>query len=615
MVRYNGPVTPQPWNTLDPGDAGFAFYDRVNPSFAYHNFMTTLSGSVGIARSTDGGVTWNSAQPTFTLQSAMAAANDPGAGYFPPMAIDPLISRRVFFGAHTIYVSTDAGLTWARQTKQDLTGQCSNGACAIQDLEFAPSSHNIAYALSTQTFETGSPTPFKIFRTTQADVQVDNSHLNGGAWSDVSVNLPFSPTGTQATGIAISPFNPAIALLSVSGFTASTGIGHVFLTVDSGAHWFRADGDPQNVTPPPATAIPDIPVLRLMVDTNDRSGQTILAGTDIGVFRSTDLGFSWAPFNLGVIPVVPVFDVEQNLNGVTYAGTHGRGAFQLSGAVGPIPTPTGVPTGSVATPTPTVTRTATATKTATATVTPTATASRTATATATATATVTLTATPTATATLTTSLTITPKSRKFGNVVFGNTGAISKPQTLTLVNNSTNVATIFGTSFSGPAAADYQVIANGTTCGVTLGARARCNFAMTFQPSALGAGNAFLMISDNAANSPQIASLSGNGIAGPIGIAPKTIAFGTVTVGQSVQKPFTITNNNPVGLTISNLASTSTDFLPSQTCVGVLTAGANCVVNITFAPTAGPRARKGEIQIFDNAAKSPQTVKVSGNAG
>jgi hypothetical protein len=35
-----------------------------------------------------------------------------------------------------------------------------------------------------------------------------------------------------------------------------------------------------------------------MVDANDRSGQTILAGTDIGVFRSTDLGLTWAPFNL-----------------------------------------------------------------------------------------------------------------------------------------------------------------------------------------------------------------------------------------------------------------------------------------------------------------------------
>ncbi len=610
-VRFSGTVMPQPWSAVDNGDSGFALFDRVNPTFAYHSFMTTLAGSIAISRSTDGGLTWNGAQPTFTLQGAMAAANDAGAGFFPPMAVDPLISRRVFFGAHSVYVSTDAGLTWVRQSTQDLTGRCSNGECAIQDLEFAPTAHNIAYALSTQTFETGSPTPFKIFLTTQADVQVDNAHPNGGLWNDVSVNLPFSPTTTQATGIAISPFNPAIAFLSVSGFTAATGIGHVFITNDSGAHWFRDDGNPQDVNPPPVTAIPDIPVLRMMVDANDRSGNTVLAGTDIGVFRSTDLGVSWAPFNLGVIPVVPVFDLEQNLDGVTYAGTHGRGAFELSGALGPIPTPTAFPTMMVATPTPAPTRTATSTPTRTATPTMTPTATHT----VTPTPTPTMTSTPTATATpLSTSLTIAPKQRLFGNVIFGNTGEVSKPQTITLTNSSSNVVTMSGPSFSGPAASDYTIIAPGTTCGATLGARQKCNYAMTFQPSALGAGNAFVMIANNAANSPQLASLSGTGIAGPITIAPAAISFGTVAIGGSVQKPFTITNKNTVGLTVSNLVSTSTDFTPAATCIGVLNAGASCSVEVTFKPAAGARPRKGSIQVFDNAAKSPQSVKVSGTA-
>ena len=45
-VRFNGAqtgVTPQPWNAVDNGDSGFALFDRVNPTFAYHSFMTTLS--------------------------------------------------------------------------------------------------------------------------------------------------------------------------------------------------------------------------------------------------------------------------------------------------------------------------------------------------------------------------------------------------------------------------------------------------------------------------------------------------------------------------------------------------------------------------------------------
>jgi len=612
-------VTPQPWNGVDAGHGGFAVFDRVNPTFAYHSSMTSPTGSASIARSTNSGVTWDASQPTFALQSALATANDQGAGYFPPLAVDPLISRRLFFGAHSVYVSTDTGLSWARQTTRDLTGQCSDGACAIQDLEFEPSMHNIAYSLSTQTFSTGSPTPFKIFQTSQADVQVDNAHPNGGTWTDVTVNLPFNPANTQATGLALSAFNPAVAFLSISGFTSATGIGHVFMTNDSGGHWFRDDGNPQNVFPPPATSIPDIPVLRMMVDINDRSGQTVLAGTDIGVFRSTDLGQTWAPYNLGVIPIVPIFDIEQNLNGVTFAGTHGQGAFELSGALGPIPTPTSVPSAAGATPTPIATRTATPTKTATPTrtATPIPTPTATTTPTLTPTVTPTLTPTPTATATpLSVALTITPAQRRFGNVMFGNNGATSKVQTFTVINKSADAIAISGESFSGPAAADYQVVARGTTCGSTLGPRQRCSFAVTFQPGALGVGNAIVMISDNADNSPQTASLSGEGFEGPITVAPRALSFGAVAVGAAPQKPFSITNHNSVGLTISNIASTSADFVPSMTCMGVLNAGATCQVEVTFSPAAGgTKARSGTIQIFDNAAKSPQIVRVSGSAG
>ena len=85
-----------------------------------------------------------------------------------------------------------------------------------------------------------------------------------------------------------------------------------------------------------------MPTLRILVDNTDSSGNTLLAGTDIGVFRSSDAGATWTAFNQGVIPAVPVFDLEQNKNGLIFAGTHGRGAYKLS--AGPTPTPTPAPT-------------------------------------------------------------------------------------------------------------------------------------------------------------------------------------------------------------------------------------------------------------------------------
>lgn len=119
------------------------------------------------------------------------------------------------------------------------------------------------------------------------------------------------------------PNNSEDAYLSVSGFTAVTGVGHVFRTTDFGTTWAREDGF--GGTAP----LPDVPVIKMLVDRRDVTGNTVLAGTDIGIFSSSDGGGAWAPYNLANIPKVPVIDLEQNFNGLIFAGTHGRGAYQL----------------------------------------------------------------------------------------------------------------------------------------------------------------------------------------------------------------------------------------------------------------------------------------------
>ena len=395
---YNAGQPPaSSWTQVDNLDGGFALFDTVNPLFAYHSFATTTAGA-WVSRSTDGGVTFNSAASSAALQTAMATAGDAGAAYFPPLASDPAVAQRVLFGAHSVYVSSDAMATWSQQTTQDLTGGCNSGECGLEDLEIAPSDDTKAYALAMETSTTFRPTPFKIFTTDQADMQVSAGQPEGAHWTDKTAQLPpiVFPDSTQATGIAIDPFDSSVAYLSLSGFTSATGMGHVFVTTDFGGSWTQADGNPALQSPPPVTALPDVPVLRLLVDRNDPTAMTVLAATDIGVFKTTDGGTTWAPFNLGVIPAVAVFDIEQNLSGVVFAATHGRGIFELSGEGSPGTTPTSTPTSSgspTRTPTPTASITATATRTGTASATATPTRSATPTATATATG------TPTATAT------------------------------------------------------------------------------------------------------------------------------------------------------------------------------------------------------------------------
>ncbi|MGB6555543.1 MAG: hypothetical protein WBE78_18770 [Candidatus Binataceae bacterium] len=515
------------WGQVDTLDGAFAIFDPMNPARAYHVFATTSAGPA-IAQSTDGGTSWTSAAPTQALRAALASNGDAGAGFYPPLAADPSQPGRVMFGAHSVYVSGDGGNTWAAETTQDLTGGCADGNCALEDLEIAPSDDTKAYALAMETDTTFTPTPFRLMTTSDANVQVDAANPAGATWKDVTANLAplVLPRYTQATGIAIDPADSATAYLSVSGFTATTQMGHVFVTHDFGMTWAQVDGNPSNQIPPPANALPDIPVLRILVDSADSTGNTILAGTDIGIFRSVDGGADWTPYNLGSIPAVPVFDLEQNRNGTIFAGTFGRGVFEIAGAnvsASPTPTPSSTPTATPTnTPTPTATRTPTPSATPTRTATPTATATRTATPTATITTTPTATASPTATPTPTatrsptptatptpvsSTLKLTPGRLNFGKETVGTPALAGKTRRITVANPRGATIVIEGASVTG----DFAIIAGASTCASTLAARQRCDYTISFAPSAAGKRAGSFTLRSNGERGTLTAALAGTG--------------------------------------------------------------------------------------------------------
>src|SRR5262245_19298155 len=99
--------------------------------------------------------------------------------------------------------------------------------------------------------------PFQVFNTVQANLNT------GAVWNNVTAALGFDATHTQATGIGVSAHDPNVACLSLSGFTAVTGIHHIYRTRTFGGMtgnpaWVIADN-----------GLPDIPVLRVMVDNTD----------------------------------------------------------------------------------------------------------------------------------------------------------------------------------------------------------------------------------------------------------------------------------------------------------------------------------------------------------
>jgi hypothetical protein len=560
------------WNSVETGNAGITLIDHSNSSLAYHTFATTNFGP-SLSRSSDGGFTWDSRDPTISIEGTLGAFHDLGANVYPALASDPSTAGRVLFGAHSIYVSTNGMLSWQQQESADLTGGCRDGTCGLQDIEIARSDNTRGWALSissnsneladgpvpnpyTAVYSLPYTTPFanafQIFNTTQAN-------LNSGAvWTNVTqnftANVRFFLSSLQATGIAIDPNHATNAYISLSGSRAANGVGHVYRTTDFGASWAMLDGPLLG-----STSLPDVPVLKVLVERSDITGATLYAGTDSGVYRTTDAALTWAPFNGSTLPASPIFDMAENDNNLIFLGTHGRGAYAMQApAPGPV------------------------------------------------------------------SLTVTPVTDSFGNeLVFGSNGQAAIPKVITVTNpkNSsqqrpvllTNAPMIIG-------APDFTVISTTCTAGLLLAPNAQCTVKVGFQPTAAGVRTATLTLVNSASNSPQSVGLNGTGVAAKVSINPTTINFGAWVVNSADPRPSSVTaaNNNPISMMIQNINLTGAnpgDYSFTAKCgptfPATLGSNKNCTVSVTFKPTA-KGARTANLQFTDNAAASPQTVNLTG---
>jgi hypothetical protein len=327
------------WKAVESGDGGMTLFDSVDPNLAYHTFSTDSRDGPTLAISTNGGADWDSEDPSGPAETAelrkVLTANHEKAIFYPPLAVDPKVKERLFFGATHVYVSSfskDGTWVWQRQEPNDLTSGCQDPGCSLANIEFDKADPTRACALSPQFVQVNykvnpivkTTFPFKLSCTKQANL------AHSGVWSDLTPRLERAfPTGktaksTQATGVSFDPNDANKLYVSLSGFTQFTGVGHVYCSTDFGQTWTRADGVGG------AHPLPDVPVLRLLVDSTDKSGATLLAGTDIGIFRTVDAGKNWSIFNLNTLPPVPVFDIQQNRPGTIFAGTHGRGAYRLT---------------------------------------------------------------------------------------------------------------------------------------------------------------------------------------------------------------------------------------------------------------------------------------------
>ncbi len=126
-----------------------------------------------------------------------------------------------------------------------------------------------------------------------------------------SVDFPPNHTG-------ITPGSVFVASSAAPGGTLAAGVGRVFRTFDRGQTWQNISGN-----------LPDVGVQVVRYDLSDTTNQTIFAGTDLGVYRTTNGGVTWERYGVG-LPLVRVTDMfVGRTGGLLRVSTFGRGLWEI----------------------------------------------------------------------------------------------------------------------------------------------------------------------------------------------------------------------------------------------------------------------------------------------
>jgi photosystem II stability/assembly factor-like uncharacterized protein len=265
------------WTRLVGGDGGFTRVDPNNPSTVYRtHFYSSLE------RSDNGGSTW--------LNPIGALPNPNSGNFYSPYVIDPNNSH-VLFGTAELWLSTDKGFSWTNIT----TGQ--TGSSPISAVAVAKG--------------TGGQTIY--LATNAGNVYVT---INGAAASPTWTQINVPSVAGPWNDIQVDPTNSQIVYLARSAYNMPTIQGHVFRSTNGGTKWSDI-----------STSLPDIPTDSLALNVQG-GNTTIYAGTDMGVYSSSNLGVTWARFDSGM-PNVQVVNLDYNAAmNILAAGTHGRGMWE-----------------------------------------------------------------------------------------------------------------------------------------------------------------------------------------------------------------------------------------------------------------------------------------------
>jgi photosystem II stability/assembly factor-like uncharacterized protein len=231
-----------------------------------------------------------------------------------PIAVSYSDPNEVYLGGSVLFHSTDAGQHWTPispdLTRNDKSKQQSSGGPIFLDLSGA---ETVGAILSMSL----SPVDPKTIWVGTDDGVVQVTRDGGQHWSNVTAAMSGLPQWGRIQQIEASPFDANSAYVAVDFHEVDNNKPYAFKTHDGGKTWTSI-----------SAGLPGEDPARVIREDTNRKG-FLVAGTDTGLFYSSDEGAHWAALKSN-FPTVPIYDIKfiKKTHDLVVA-THGRGLFVL----------------------------------------------------------------------------------------------------------------------------------------------------------------------------------------------------------------------------------------------------------------------------------------------
>lgn len=291
------------FNRIDFGDGGYALIDQnaanTTTVTMYHTYFNQTNNLIGLARVD---AVANAVDNGWAFLGCGGTANGisctDNVQFYAPITLGPGNPNTVYFCSDRIYRSVNKGVTCTVVSQGPIVAGAS-----ITTVSVAKTDDN-----------------FRMVGISNGTVWATNS----GSSTLTQMTLTGGPTA-PVQRVYIDPVNKNVAYICFGNYGLAAG-QHIWKTtnLNTATPTWAASG----------TGIPDVPVNSFASDPGNSN--ILYAGTDIGVYASSDGGATWSSFSTG-LPIVPVFDmavhpISHNLR----IATHGRGLWSTTSVVLPI---------------------------------------------------------------------------------------------------------------------------------------------------------------------------------------------------------------------------------------------------------------------------------------